>query len=214
MLRKILKHLKRPHILFYIFFARLRLCIRRIKVLIISRLSIRSVVLGKKVRFNQKTIFSGLGKFIIGDNNSFGFKNGGSYRGNVTELQARYKNSEIIIENNVAFNNSAFILSANRIEIKKDCRIGANVTMMDFEAHGTSPKDRNIVGKLGTIVIGENVWIGNNVIILKNVQIGKNSIIAAGSVVLKGEYPDNSIIGGNPAKVVKVLVNDRNEKTI
>jgi acetyltransferase-like isoleucine patch superfamily enzyme len=173
------------------------------KVQIINSLSIRNVVLGKRVRFYQTTVFSGLGKLIIGDNSSFGYKNGGFYRGNVTELQARYKDSEIIINSNVAFNNSSFICAANRIEIKTDCRIGANVTMMDFEAHGTLPKDRNIIGELGTITIGKNVWIGNNVIILKNVEIGDNSIIAAGSVVIKGKYPANCIIGGNPAKIVK-----------
>ena len=55
------------------------------------------------------------------------------------------------------------------------------------------------------IKIGDNVWIGWNCTVLKGVQIGKNSVVAAGSVVLRGKYPNNSLIAGNPAKVVKVL---------
>ena len=55
------------------------------------------------------------------------------------------------------------------------------------------------------IKIGDNVWIGWNCTVLKGVQIGENSVVAAGSVVLRGKYPNNSLIAGNPAKVVKVL---------
>ncbi|MCB0352890.1 MAG: acyltransferase [Bdellovibrionales bacterium] len=55
------------------------------------------------------------------------------------------------------------------------------------------------------IVIGTNVWVGANVTILKGVTIGDNSIVATGAVVLRGEYPPNSVLAGNPARVVKTL---------
>jgi acetyltransferase-like isoleucine patch superfamily enzyme len=55
------------------------------------------------------------------------------------------------------------------------------------------------------IVIGDNVWIGTRVLILKGARIGSNSVIAAGAVVVAGEYPPNSLIAGNPARVVKQL---------
>ena len=55
------------------------------------------------------------------------------------------------------------------------------------------------------IEIGEDVWIGTGAIILKGAKIGTGSIIAAGSVVLGGEFPERSLIGGNPAKFIKVL---------
>lgn len=53
------------------------------------------------------------------------------------------------------------------------------------------------------IVIGEDVWIGANVTILKGARIGSGSVVAAGAVVTRGEYPPRSILGGNPARVIR-----------
>lgn len=53
----------------------------------------------------------------------------------------------------------------------------------------------------GRIKIGNNVCLGFNVILLPNTEIGENSIVAAGAVV-KGKIPPNSVVFGNPAKVV------------
>lgn len=53
----------------------------------------------------------------------------------------------------------------------------------------------------GKIKIGNNVFIGNNCTILPNTIIGDNCIVGAGSIV-RGKFPDNSVIIGNPAKVV------------
>lgn len=59
----------------------------------------------------------------------------------------------------------------------------------------------------GPIVIEDDVWIGTDVIILSGVKIGKGSVIAAGSVVVK-DIPAYSIVGGNPAKVIKSRFDD------
>jgi acetyltransferase-like isoleucine patch superfamily enzyme len=59
-------------------------------------------------------------------------------------------------------------------------------------------KNADIFGK---IKIGNNVFIGNNSTILPNTVVGNNCIIGAGSVV-RGKFPENSVIIGNPAKVV------------
>lgn len=56
-------------------------------------------------------------------------------------------------------------------------------------------------GIFGKIKIGNNVFIGIDCLILLNTEIGDNSIIGAGSVV-RGKFPDNSVIVGNPAQVV------------
>ena len=54
------------------------------------------------------------------------------------------------------------------------------------------------------IVLKKNVWVGSNATILSGVTIGENAIVGAGSVVTK-DVPDNAIVGGVPAKVIKYI---------
>lgn len=54
--------------------------------------------------------------------------------------------------------------------------------------------------------VGDNSLIGIQAVVLNNAKIGRNSIVGAGSVVTEGkEFPDNSLIIGSPAKVVRTL---------
>lgn len=55
--------------------------------------------------------------------------------------------------------------------------------------------------KIGCIEIGDNVFIGSGVKILYDVKVGSNVIIAAGSIITK-DVPDDSVVGGIPAKVI------------
>jgi acetyltransferase-like isoleucine patch superfamily enzyme len=152
----------------------------------------------------QYTKITGLGKVEIGKNCSFGYKLGGFNKGGHIEIQPRLPSAKIKIGDNVATNNNIFICAANNIEIGKNTLIGQNVTIMDFEAHGIAPDQRRKMGKIGQVILGENIWIGNNVTILKNSSIGDNSIVAAGAVVT-GHFPANVIIGGVPARTIKQL---------
>ncbi len=54
------------------------------------------------------------------------------------------------------------------------------------------------------VVIGDDVWIGANAVILPGVTIGRHVVVAAGAVVTK-DVPDNCVVGGIPAKVLKDL---------
>ena len=54
------------------------------------------------------------------------------------------------------------------------------------------------------VKIGNNVWIGSNATILPGVTISDGAIIAAGAVVTK-DVSENSIVGGNPAKLIKEI---------
>ncbi len=108
------------------------------------------------------------------------------------------------------------IQCVNHIEIGAYSRVSQNTTICDNNNHPISPAYRkksaptpmNHPSRLwknsisAPIKIGENCWIGANVRICKGVTIGDNSIVAACSVVTK-DVPPNSIVAGNPAKVVK-----------
>lgn len=150
----------------------------------------------------QKVYYLGKGKCYIGDNCILGYKIGGYYRGAGIELQTRKIEATIVIGNNVAINNNFFVCAINSIQIGNNVRIGFNVCIMDHEAHNTNPLLRSRLGHIGSVGIGDNVWIGSNVTILKETYIGKNSIVATGAVV-SGSFPENVIIGGIPARIIK-----------
>lgn len=158
----------------------------------------------KKPVINQLLLLRGEGSVNAGQNCVFGYKFGGRYRSGCIELQPRYHGARIIFGNNISSNNNLFICAANLVIIGDDTLIGQNVSIFDHEAHGVASNKRREIGKIGEVHIGRNVWIGNNVTILKNSTIGNNSVIAAGAVV-SGHFPNDVIIGGVPARIIKRL---------
>jgi len=58
------------------------------------------------------------------------------------------------------------------------------------------------MGSFVPIVIEDDVWIGANATILKGVRISRGSIVGSGAVVTK-DVPPYSIVGGNPAKIIR-----------
>ena len=80
--------------------------------------------------------------------------------------------------------------------------IGHNVVLATLN-HAKSPKDRSSMIP-APIRIGKNVWIGSNATVLPGVTIGDGAIVAAGAVVAK-DVPENTIVGGVPAAVMRRL---------
>lgn len=126
----------------------------------------------------KKVTITGADKVTIGEKCSFGYKLGGNFYRGLIEIQPRYEKSRIIIGNNVLTNNNLFFCAANYIETGDETLIGQYVTIMDHEAHGVAPDKRR--------------------------EVGDNTIVATGAVVA-GNFPENVIIGGAPAKIIKML---------
>lgn len=85
--------------------------------------------------------------------------------------------------------------------------IGPN-TLIVLVNHPLSPmKRRNHIGIAKPIHIGDDVWIGGNCTILPGVTIGNNVVVARGAVVTK-DIPDNCVVGGVPASVIKNIEDD------
>lgn len=121
-----------------------------------------------------------------------------------TTLFVDKSNASIKIGDNCRI-NGAYIHAQERIIIGDKCVIASGVHIIDSNGHELYSADRTQGRDCPKqIIIGKNVWIGINSIILKGSVIGDNSVVAAGSVV-KGFYPKNSLIQGNPAKRVKDL---------
>lgn len=71
--------------------------------------------------------------------------------------------------------------------------------------HPIDPVERNSgLEYAKPITIGNNVWIGGSAIVVPGVTLGDNVVVAAGAVVTKS-FPDNVVIGGNPARVIKEI---------
>lgn len=98
--------------------------------------------------------------------------------------------------------NGAYIHAKDFIEIGDNCVMASGINIIDSNAHEVhSPNRTKGCDNPQGIKIGNNVWVGLNVIVLKGSVVGDNCVISAGSIV-KGEFPENSIIQGNPAKIV------------
>jgi len=205
-LSKLMKAIRNPRLALKVLQNRIRSALNKTKAKRSARRSGARLDLGERISFYQKTLFTGKGSIKVGSSTSFGVDVGGKYFHNYCEIQARFKEAEITIGENVASNNGLLIICAERIEVGSDSLIGKDVQMIDFDAHGLAPSERrNSVGKVKPIVIGRNVWIGNNVIILKGTEIGDNSVIGAGAVVAGGKFPSNVVIAGNPARIVEEI---------
>lgn len=104
-------------------------------------------------------------------------------------------------------NYNVTILDIARVDIGDYCLIGPN-TLISTVGHPLSPRGRRAkLANSKPVRIGDDVWIGGNCTILPGVSVGNNVIIAAGSVVTK-DVPDNSVVAGAPARVLRSLNND------
>lgn len=136
----------------------------------------------------------------IGNNFSIGRNSIIECTGVIREL-----GEELIIEENVGIAANAFIAVRGKVIIRKNTIIGPGVSIHaenhKFEDINTPIRLQGASRK--GIEIGEDCWIGSKVVILDGVKIGNHAIIAAGAVVTK-DIPDYAIVGGVPAKVIKM----------
>ncbi|MFH7018876.1 DapH/DapD/GlmU-related protein [Flavobacterium sp. FlaQc-47] len=106
----------------------------------------------------------------------------------------------ITIGKNVFINFDCTFLALGGITIQDDVLIGPKVSLIT-ENHPLNPEERKgLIAK--PIMIKKNAWIGANATILPGVTIGENAVVAAGAVVSK-DVPDNTVVGGIPAKFIK-----------
>ena len=139
---------------------------------------------------------------------------------NVTIVRAKifaFNLGKIIIGKYSYIGKNTQIDSCAEVKIGNYCMISNNVLIQDHNSHPINKLDRRKqliklqdrptnVNESATkkIIIGDDVWIGTDSTILKGVTIGNGSIIAARAVVTKN-IPPNSIVAGNPGKIVKKI---------
>lgn len=115
--------------------------------------------------------------------------------------------SNIHAGKNLIINYNVTILDVDGVHLGDYCMIGPGVLIATVN-HGLKPSERRKhLSFIKPVWIGDDVWIGGHATILPGVHVGNNCIIAAGAVVTH-DVPDNSLVAGVPAKVIKTLVDD------
>jgi len=133
-------------------------------------------------------------------------------------LNSKYiKPENIYIGNFCKISEEAYLDGSGGIEIKDCTIIGPKITIITSNHNYNEktisflPYDNKMIRK--KVTIKEYCWIGRNVIIVPGVTIGKACVIAAGSVVTR-DIEDYSIVGGNPAKIIKKRDKNLTDKLI
>ena len=108
----------------------------------------------------------------------------------------------INIGKNVFVNHACTFMDRGGITLEDEVLIGPKVNLITTN-HPLHPSERRATIS-HPIVIKKRAWIGAAATIMPGVTIGENSIVAAGAVVTR-DVPDNTIVGGVPAKVIKKL---------
>ena len=85
------------------------------------------------------------------------------------------------------------------VRIKPNCLIGRNCTILPGVVIG----NKNLENDATWVIIGDNCYIGLGAKIFGEIHIGNNVIIGANSVVTK-DIPDNTVVGGVPAEIIRI----------
>ena len=121
-------------------------------------------------------------------------------------LNARYPLAKIIIGNNVGISGCT-IKAMELVKIGNNVLIGSGALISDNDSHPLLSNDRGDYTKTRhkPIIIEDDVFIGARAIINKGVTIGRGAIVGAGAVVTK-DVPSFMVVGGNPARILKSII--------
>ncbi len=108
---------------------------------------------------------------------------------------------KIRIGDRVFINVGTVLIACVEITIGDDVALANEVLIVDSNSHGVEGKPH----VEAPVRIGDGSWIGNRAMILPGVTIGRRVLVAAGAVVTR-DVPDDSLVAGNPARVVRTLV--------
>jgi acetyltransferase-like isoleucine patch superfamily enzyme len=155
---------------------------------------------GKFLKLGKHVRLSGLGKegIVFGDNVSIG-----DYSQVIVATTLQNIGKGIHIGHHVGIGEFAYLGGAGGLSIGDDCIIGQYFSCHpenhNFKDESSLIRHQGVQRK--GIMIDKNCWIGSKVTILDGVTIGYGCVIAAGAVVNQS-FPENSIIGGVPAKII------------
>ena len=141
---------------------------------------------------------------LLGNNNHVIAESGSKFDGpcNIT-LEG---DSTLYIGRNSGIRGVTFVLKDGKITVGRNCMFSYDILLRNNDGHKLLDSEGNVTNPSRDIKIEDHVWLCERCTILKGVTIGKDSVIAFGAVVTK-DCPPQSIMAGNPARVVKQNIN-------
>jgi acetyltransferase-like isoleucine patch superfamily enzyme len=117
----------------------------------------------------------------------------------------RVHEGEVAIGAKTVMGQECTISAYQRVSIGRECILADRVMLIDFD-HGVTEVDRPI--RLQGIYkrdvrVGNNVWIGYGACVLRGVSVGDNSVVGT-NAVLPSDVPENAVVGGVPARVIRM----------
>lgn len=169
-----------------------------------------------KIKYRRNVHFAGISYFYADKDSSIVFKGNNTWINNysVSNMFGLYQRTifyatnggRISIGSGCGISGVSFC-SMSGITVGDRVQIGANTKIIDNDMHSLDANDRILdirdTIKKQPVIIGDDCFIGANCIVLKGTTLGEKCIVGAGSVV-HGTFPNNAMIAGNPAKVIKI----------
>ena len=190
--------------------------------------NVKVYIKGGEVQFEENISSKKLLQITVGQNSKVFIREGCQFFGNVTiflrenstciiEKNCRLIDSRIVCDSNATVvvgedtsindNTALYCRYGHKIEIGRDCMFAQDIVLHAGDAHPIyDTSDMRLINEYpensanAKIVLDEHVWVGWGAMILQNTEIGSGSIVGAKSLV-KGKFPNNCVLAGNPAKV-------------
>lgn len=169
----------------------------------VSVFAIHKMDWGKFLKLGDHVHLSALGTVGLTFGNHVSI---GAFSRIVVSTSLHHIGTFIKLGNNVGIGEYAYLGGAGGLQIGDDCIIGQYFSCHPenhvYDDSSKLIRQQGVVRK--GIKIGTNCWIGSKVTILDGVEIGTGCVIAAGAVVTNS-FPDHSVIGGVPARILKTV---------
>ena len=171
------------------------------------------IIIGSNIK-----LFGAIRITIIGDNNTIHIKDNLIIKRNlhisIYPGGPRFKgnNCSVFIDEKSNFNGDNIVLECGEentsISIGKECLFAKNIKITTTDNHtiyDCSTNER--INAPGDVIIGNHVWFCENVTVLNNTRIGNESVVACNAIVTGKTFPNNVVIAGIPAKIIKNNIN-------
>jgi len=163
----------------------------------------RCARVGPGLQLEKLPYIVGAGRIILGAGVRLSGKSSIGF-GNQTNA-----NPELVIGDNAFIGHNCAFLIAESIRVGDRCLFAGGARVSDYDGHpiDADERGRNLptpASQIRAVVIANDVWVGAGAHILKGVRIGERAIVGAGAVVTK-DVPADTVVAGNPAKVVKTI---------